>query len=110
MVKHEIPRESQNEGRILYFFTGRSILTTIIGIVVGVVIGSFLNIVIPRIGMIIGVVLFGIIGFLVGAVKIPEIATFPMTKSLSGMYVDEAIIKYIKFKNRRSLKILEKED
>lgn len=110
MRKHEIPRESKNEGRILYFFTGRSIITTIIGILFGAFIGNFLNMLIQTVGMIIGIGLFGLIGFAIGAIKIPEISSFPITKSLSGMYIDEAIMKYIKFKQRRSLKILEKED
>lgn len=110
MQKHEIPRESENEGRILYIFTGRSIATTLIGLFIGLLIGTFLNKILPTLGMIIGAGLFGLIGFLIGVVKIPEIVSMPVTKSLSGMYVDEAIMKYIKFKQRRSLKVLEKED
>lgn len=110
MQKHEIPRESKNEGKILYFFNGRSILTTLIGMAIGFMIGYILNNFIPTIGMIIGLGLFGAIGFMVGTVKIPEIISLPITKSISGMYIDEAIVKYIKFKKRRSLKILKEED
>lgn len=110
MRKHEIPRESKNEGRILYIFNGRSMLTTIIGIFLGFLIGTFLGIVLPTYGMIISVILFGLIGFMIGTVKIPEIATIPITKLIGGMYIDEAVMKYVKFKKRRSLKILEKED
>lgn len=110
MRKHEIPRESKNEGKILYFFSGRSIITTIIGMGVGLIAGYFLKVLLPTIGLPIAVAFFGLIGFLIGTVRIPEIASFPITKSLSGMYVDEAVMKYIKFKNRRSLKVLEKED
>lgn len=110
MRKHEIPRESKNEGRILYIFNGRSILTTIIGIIFGIFVGIFLKILLPTLGIIIGTVLFGVIGFLIGTVKIPEMNSFPITKSVSGMYIDEVIMKYMKFKKRRSLKVLEKEE
>ena len=110
MRKHEIPRESQNEGRILYIFNGRSILTTIIGIVFGFVVGIVLKMALPKLGMPISLILFGLIGFGVGTIKIPEINTFPVTKSIGGMYIDEAILKHMKFKKRRSLKVLEKEE
>ncbi len=110
MRKHEIPRESQNEGRILYIFNGRSILTTIIGIIIGIIVGSFLKAVFSTIGMIVLVVILGGMGFAIGTMKIPEIHSFPITKSISGMYIDEVIMKYIKFKQRRSLKVLEKEE
>ncbi len=110
MRKHEIPRESKNEGRILYFFTGRSILTTVIGIGLGFIIGSFLKVALSTWALIISLILFGGIGFLIGTVKIPEMASVPITKSLSGIYIDEAVVRYIAFKKRRSLKVLERED
>ena len=110
MQKHEIPRESKNEGKILYIFDGRSIITTVIGIVIGLIIGIFVSAFFPTYGMLISAILFGVLGFLLGTIKIPEITNIPVTKLVSGMYVDEAIMKYIKFKKRRSLKILEKED
>ncbi len=110
MRKHEIPRESKGEGRILYFFTGRSMITTLIGMAFGLILGAVLNTVGPKWLMFIPIVLFGVIGFMIGTIKIPEIKSIPITKSVSGLYVDEMVLKYIKFKKRRSLKVLEKEE
>lgn len=110
MRKHEIPRESKNEGRILYFFNGRSMISTLIGIVLGLFIWFFISFALPTWFMFVVLGIFGGIGFLVGAVKIPEMNLIPVTKSISGLYLDEAIFRYIKFKKRRSLKVLKEEE
>ena len=39
MRKHEIPRKKQNETRIFVIFSIRSLISTVIGVFVGLVIG-----------------------------------------------------------------------
>lgn len=111
MQKHEIPRESKSEGRILYFFTGQSILTTIIIGLIGLLLGYVLRLIFGADWILfVCVGVFGVIGFILGAIKIPEIKTIPFTKNISGLYTHEAVLRYIKFKQRRSLKVLKEKE
>lgn len=110
MRKHEIPREAKGEGRILIFFNLQSIITTVIGLVIGLILGSIVSMFAGKVGFIVMLAAFGILGFIVGAVKIPEIKTMPITKSVNGLYLHQVVIRYIKFKQRRSLKTLKREE
>ena len=47
--------------------------------------------------------IFGLIGFIIGAVKIPTIVGLPVTKRIGGEPVSEIIIRYIKFKKKRKI-------
>ena len=45
---------------------------------------------------------FALIGFLVGTFKIPESQSFEVTKKAGGLNIDEVILKYIKFKQKKN--------
>ena len=49
-----------------------------------------------NVGMIIMAV-FAVIGYVIGAVKIPTIVGIPITKKIGGEPLSEIIIRYIKF-------------
>ena len=102
MGPYYIPRNVNDEGRILFIFTGKSMVTTTIGAVIGVLFYSILKI--CGLG-IVGIILMGIfalIGFAIGTFKIPESNAFEITRKAGGQNIDEIILRAIKFKIKKS--------
>ena len=52
----------------------------------------------------------GLIGFGVGAVKIPTLAGLPVTKKIGGESIDQIILRYIRFKKNRKIYVYTKEE
>ena len=101
MGTYYIPRNYRGETRILYIFTVRSLISTAIGATIGAL---FLFIFKAMNMMIVGLVImafFGLIGFVVGAVKIPTIVAIPVTKKIGGEPIYEIVLRYFKFKKKR---------
>lgn len=110
MVAHEIPREKKNETRIFVIFSIRSLASTVIGVVIGALLGLIINLFkIPYLPYVL-VGIFGLIGFLVGTVPIIYIPGIPVTKEVQGEYLYNVLLKYSLFKQRRSLKVMIEED
>ena len=84
MGTYYIPRNYRGESRILYIFTVKSLITTAVGAMVGSlfwIIFRLMNL--NAVGIII-MAFFAFIGFAVGALKIPTIVAFPITKKIGG--------------------------
>ena len=47
-------------------------------------------------------VIFGLIGFAITSFKIPDSNNFELTKKAGGEYIDQIIIRYIKFKRNKN--------
>ena len=56
------------------------------------------------------IALCALIGFGIGAIKIPTLAGIPFTKNIGGDPLSEIILRYIKFRKTRKLYIYTKED
>lgn len=110
MGTYYIPRNYRGESRILYIFTVKSLITT----AVGAMVGSLFWILFKSFGMnLVGIVimaLFALIGFAIGALKIPTIVAFPITKKIGGEPIGEIILRYIKFKKNRKMYVYTKEE
>lgn len=110
MGTYQIPRNYRGESRILYIFTIKSLITT----AVGAGIGSLFFLIFNALGMVsVGIIImafFALIGFIVGAVKIPTIVMFPITKRIGGEPIGEIILRYIKFKKNRKMYTYTKEE
>ena len=102
MGTYEIPRNLKGEGRILMIFSTKALIYTVIGLVVGLIFYFIFNSIGLKIVGIIILALLGIIGFVIGTFKIPEIDTFSLTRKCGGSNIDEIIIKGIKFKKKRN--------
>lgn len=48
------------------------------------------------------VILFALIGFVIGTFKVPDSNTFEVTRKASGANIDEVIVRYIKFKQKKN--------
>ena len=110
MGTYYIPRNYRGESRILYIFTVKSLITTAVGAMVGSlfwIIFRLMNL--NAVGIII-MAFFAFIGFAVGALKIPTIVAFPITKKIGGEPIGEIILRYMKFKKNRKMYIYTKEE
>ena len=103
MGTYYIPRNYRGESRILYIFTVKSLITTAIG----ALLGSVFLLIFTAMGMqMVGAIIMGVfalIGFVIGAVKIPTIVGIPITKKIGGEPIGEIIIRYIKFTKKRKM-------
>lgn len=110
MRKHDIPRKKQNETRIFIIFSVRSLISTIIGVTIGAIIGIIPLLLNFQVGLFISVGIFGLVGFLVGTFPVMYIPGIPITKDIQGDYLYNIIFSYYVFKGRRSLKMYSEEE
>ena len=96
-----IPRDTKGEGRILMIFTKKSFLWTIGGASLGLVTIYLICTILgaPLLGMI-GVLIFGLIGFAIGSLKMPNSNNFEILRKTGGEDIDEILIRLIKFKRK----------
>ena len=110
MGTYYIPRNVKGETRLLYIFSIKSLITTAIGAFIGFIFYLIFMIVgLDTVGIIF-VVVFALIGFAIGAVKIPIVAGIPITKKIGGESLDQIILNYFKFKKNRKLYVYTKEE
>lgn len=98
MKGYIIPRDVKGETRILTYFSPKSFLFTIIGILIGTIFYMFFKMLsLNTTGMIV-LVIISALSFGVGALKIPETGAFPFFKDTGGETIDDVIWRYIKFR------------
>ncbi len=103
MGTYYIPRSYKGETRILVIFTIKSLITTAIGVGFGSIFYLILLLFKMKTAGLIVMAFFGLIGYLVGAVKIPTIVGIPVTKKIGGEPLSEIILRYFKFKKNRKI-------
>ena len=100
MGTYNLPRNVKGENRILFIFSTKSLIYTVVAAAIGLIfyfIFSLLNMTI--VGIII-VAMFALIGFAIGTLKVPEIAKFEFSKKTGGENIDDVIKREIKFKTK----------
>ncbi len=83
MGTYYIPRNLRGETRIFYIFTVKSLITAVIGALIGVIFYFIIGIIIGE--KTVGAIILGIcaiIGWAIGALKIPTISGLPFTKNI----------------------------
>lgn len=103
MATHYIPRNVKGEGRILYIFSTKSLITTAIGAGIGFVFYFLMKAIgIGTVGLIL-MAIFALLGFSCGTFKIPQIAGLAFTKNVVGDSIDDIVLRYIKFKINKKI-------
>ncbi len=100
MGTYELPRNVKGESRILFIFSTKALIYTVVGAGIGLLfyfIFSMLNM--QMIGIAI-VALFALIGFAIGTLKMPELGKFEFAKKTGGENLDDIIMRAIKFKTK----------
>ena len=104
-MAYQIPRNVKGEGRILFIFSKKGLIFT----VVGAVFGLFLFWIFSMIGLgtvgIIFLLLFALIGFGIGTLKVPNTTAFEITKKTGGENMDDVLFRWLKFKFKNKKKI-----
>lgn len=100
MGTYNLPRNVKGEGRILFVFTGKSMIYTVIGGAVGLLFYFVFSLMgLTMVGLIITAV-FALIGFIIGTLKVPNIEKFEFAKKTGGENLDDVIRRAIKFKTK----------
>lgn len=103
MGTHYIPRNVKGEGRILYIFTTKSLITTFIGGGIGFILYYIFSAMKLNLVGIILFAVFALLGFAIGTVKIPHITGIKFTKNVAGDSIDTIIVRYIKFRMNKKI-------
>ena len=94
-----IPRDTKGEGKILMIFSRKSFLWTLacagVGLVTIYPICAILGV--SLIGLV-GVLVFGLIGFGIGSLKMPNSQNFEILRKTGGEDIDEILFRLLKFK------------
>lgn len=100
MGTYNIPRNVKGEGRILFIFSGKSLIYSVIGAIVGLPFYLILGALNMNLVGIIIMAFFALIGFFIGTFKFPEIGAIKFTKTVGGEKIDDIIKRAIKFKQK----------
>ncbi len=111
MNTYQIPRNYKGESRILYIFSTKALMYTVVGILIGLIFYFIFNLIgMQMVGIIIDVI-FGAIGFAIGTFKVPDTKKFEITQKTGGENIDDIIKRWFKFrKNRNKIYVLKEED
>lgn len=107
---YNIPRNTKGEGRFFYIFSTKALIVTIGFALIGLIIAAFIYFIITATGKrvsfaligLITAVILGAIGFVISSFKIPDSNNFELTRKTGGEYIDQIIIRFIKFKMRKN--------
>ena len=104
MGTYNLPRNVKGEGRILFIFSNKSLITTCVGAAIGLVFYIIFKLMkLTMIGVIL-VLVFAVLGYSVGMFKMPDSNGLEITRKTGGENLDDIIKRYIKFKkNKRKL-------
>lgn len=102
MNTYNVPRNVKGEGRILFIFSTKALIYTMVGIAIGFIFYFFLKLIgLSFVGIII-MLLFGLIGFAIGTLKVPDTTAFEITKKTGGENIDDVIKRAFKFKMQKN--------
>ncbi len=100
MGTYYIPRNVKGETRLFKIFSIKALGYTIAFAIPGLI----LNLLISALGIkyvgIVIMVIFALIGFIIGTFKIPNLTFAPIFKICAGENIDDIILRYIKFKTK----------
>ena len=103
MGTYNLPRNVKGEGRILFIFTGKSLMYTGIGAGIGFPIQFIMsNILGIHYWGMIAIAIGGLIGFTIGTLKIPKLTFIKNSQDIAGENIDEIIKRYIKFRKEKN--------
>lgn len=107
---YNIPRNYKGEDKILYIFSRKAFIYTAISAFIGIIIYFLLEALnLKSLGVAL-IIIFALIGFIVGTFKIPETTRFEFTRKLGGEKIDDVILRWIRFKQKNKRIYIYKEE
>ena len=98
MKSYYLPREYKGEGRILYIFSIRSLIFTVVGAVIGLLVNVLFNMLGITKAFIPLVLIFGGIGYAIATLRIPSGGNLEISKKLGGEKIEDVIKRWFMFK------------
>lgn len=103
MGTYYIPRNVKGEGRILFIFTGKSLMYTAVGVAIGFPIYFIISYILQvEYWGLLALGIGGLIGFGIGTLKIPKISILKNSQDIAGENIDEIIKRYYSFKKHKN--------
>lgn len=102
MNTYNIPRNVKGEGRILFVFSTKALIYCFVGVAIGFIFNLLFALFDLKMVGYIMMLVFGLIGFIIGTFKIPESSAFELTKKTGGENIDNVIIRAFKFKMKKN--------
>lgn len=111
MGTYNLPRNVKGEGRILFIFSTKGLITTCIGGAVGLLFYAIFSALgLKMVGIIITLICAAI-GYAIGMLKVPNTNGMEITRKTGGENIDDVILRYIKFKaNKKKYYVYTKEE
>ncbi len=100
-----VPRSVKGESRILYIFSIKSFAFTLVFGLIGAGIWYFLSSFITLVPGLILTGVFGTIGYVIGAAKIPDVPFMGPFRKAGGENVSDIIFRFITFKSKKKIYI-----
>lgn len=100
---YTVPRSVKGEGRILYIFSVKSLITTIIGAVCGVPFYFLFSLVGLTVVGFIAIGIFAIVGYFIGILTIPDNPIFGNLRKAGGEKVSDILIRTVTFTKRKKI-------
>ena len=108
---YNIPRNTKGEGRFFYIFSTKALIVTaifaVVGIAVSLIIYAVLLIARVRVSAalvcLIGAIIFGIFGFVISSLKIPDSNNFEITRKAGGEYLSDILFRIITFGSKKKI-------
>ena len=102
MGTHLIPRaDVKGQDRFFIIFSVPGLIGTVIGIAIGFPFYMIFDAFGATMIGVIAIALFGLIGFAIGQVKIPDTNAFPIFKKIGGEYIRDIIIRFFAFRKNK---------
>lgn len=104
MGSYYIPSDKlKGENRILYIFTGKSLIYTGIGGMIGLLFYALFTLLGLKTAGVIIMALLALIGYGIGTIKMPTTGNSKISKNVGGESIDEIIMHYIQFKKNKKV-------
>ena len=101
METYNVPRNVKGEGRILFIFSTKALIYSGIGALIGGIFYIIFNLLGLTLVGIAVVVVFALIGFVIGTFKVPNIERFEFSRKTGGENIDDVIKRAVKFKMKK---------
>ena len=102
---YTVPRNVKGETRLLYIFSVKSLITTIIGGVIGLPFFFLFSALGMNFVGIILVIIFAIIGYFIGVLTIPDSPLFGNLRKAGGEKLSDILIRTLTFFKRKKIYI-----
>lgn len=110
MGTYMIPRNTKGEGRILFIFSTKALIYTVVGGLIGMPFYYMFKLMKMSVVGIVIIAILAFLGFSIGTFKFPNSEGLKITRLVGGENVDDVILRYIKFKRKKNKIYITKEE